>query len=122
MACAVDVESGLIQVTLSGVVTGDDLRQIGDAAAEIEAKSSPITPRITDLTAVTELKIGYGEVQELAARRRVIQFPNSFKSAILVSSPSQLGMARMFQTLNDNPQITIEIFTDRASALAWVRS
>src|SRR5262245_23408886 len=121
MAFAIDVEPGLIQLTLSAMVTGEDLRKAADSMDESEAANRPVPPRLTDLTGVTELKIGYPEVQALADRRRATRFANDFRSAIVVSAPSQLGMARMFQTLNDNPQITIEIFTDRASALAWVR-
>jgi hypothetical protein len=33
-----------------------------------------------------------------------------------------MGMARMFQTLNDNPQITIQIFEDEAAAVIWLRA
>lgn len=48
----------------------------------------------------------------------MVPFPNDFKSAIIVSTPVQRGMARMFQSLNDNPRITIRIFDDEAAALA----
>lgn len=122
MPFAIAVEPGLIRVTLSGALTGDDLRGIAVAADDIEGASSPVAPRITDMTGVTEFKIAYPDVQTLAQHRRGIQFPNTFKSAIVVSGPSQMGIARMFQTLNDNPQITIEIFTESSAALAWVRS
>jgi len=118
---AIDVESNLIRVTLSGVLTEGDLRGIGDAADELEA-TTPVRPRITDMTGVTELEVRYADVQVFATRRREIKFPNAFKSAIVVSGASQLGIARMFQTLNDNPQITIEIFTEREKALEWVRN
>jgi len=69
---------------------------------------------------VTEVKVAYPEVKAHANRRRVIPFPNDFKSAIVVGTPVQQGMARMFQTLNDNAQITIAIFGDDASALEWL--
>jgi hypothetical protein len=119
---AIDVQPGLIHMTLSGVLTDEDLRGIASAADEIEGASNPIAPRITDMTGVIDLKIDYASVQAFATRRRVIRFPNAFKSAIVVGGPAHLGIARMFQTLNDNPQITVEIFTERATALAWVRS
>jgi hypothetical protein len=31
-------------------------------------------------------------------------------------------MARMFRSLNDNPQIVVEVFEDEAAALAWFRT
>lgn len=104
------------------MLTDEDLRGIAVAATEIEGESFPVPSRITDMTGVTELQIAYAGVQELAAKRRAIAFPNAFKSAIVVTGQAQLGMARMFQTLNDNPQITIEILTDYPTALSWVRS
>lgn len=122
MPFTIAIQPDLIRLTLSGVLTDEDLRGMGVAVTEIEAESFPIPSRITDMTGVTELQIGYAGVQALAAQRRAIAFPNTFKSAIVVEGPSQLGMARMFQTLNDNPKITIEIFTDAAAALAWIRS
>jgi len=73
------------------------------------------------MTGVTELQIGYPGVRALADRRRAATFPNPFKSAIVGRVPAQAGMARMFQTLNDNPQITIEVFDDEAAALEWLR-
>ena len=121
MSLKIDPQPDLIYVTLSGVLTESDLRSVGDAAAELET-TTPVRPRITDMTGVTELRVRYPEVQELATRRRRIHFPNAFKSAIVVSGSSQMGIARMFQTLNDNPQITIEIFTEYQKALDWVRS
>ena len=59
--------------------------------------------------------------RKLAERRRSLGFPNAFRSAIVVGSPSQHGIARTLQTLNDNPKITISIFTDEDEALKWVR-
>jgi hypothetical protein len=34
----------------------------------------------------------------------------------------QYGFARMFQTLNDNPRIEIEIFGDCESAQRWLNA
>lgn len=112
----------LIRITFTGVFTDEDLRGLTEAMTAIEEASTPVAPRITDVTGVTQLKIAYPDVHALAQKRRATTFPNTFKSAIVVGGPVQLGMARMFQTLNDNPQITIEIFSDEAAAMAWLRS
>jgi hypothetical protein len=121
MSFAIATEPDLIRVTFSGILTEDDLRGIATAAADIERDVSPVPHRITDMTGVTELQISYPDVQALADNRRAFAFPNPFKSAIVIRGPAQLGMARMFQTLNDNPQITIEIFSDASEALTWLR-
>jgi hypothetical protein len=109
----------LLQISLTGVVTGVDLDQAAAAAREYE--SGPIVPhRLTDLTGAVGLNLTFESVWALAARRRALRFPNAFKSAIVAPQPSQLGFARMFQTLNDNPQITIQIFADKTAALQWI--
>jgi hypothetical protein len=118
---AIAIEPGLIRVTFSGALTAEDLRGIAAAADEIEAGASPVPPRIVDMRAVTDLKVAYPDVLALAERRRARSFPNEFRSAIVVQGSSQLGIARMFQTLNDNPQIAVQIFTDPADAMAWLR-
>ena len=121
MSVEIAVEPDLIRVTFSGVLTEQDLATIASAADDIERDRNPVPHRLTNMTGVTEVKVAYPEVKALANRRRVIPFPNDFKSAIVVGTPVQQGMARMFQTLNDNPRIAIRIFEDETSALAWLR-
>jgi hypothetical protein len=41
-------------------------------------------------------------------------------SAIVVSQPVQLGYARMFQTLNEHPRVTMRIFEDVVAAREWL--
>ena len=121
MSVEIAVEPDIIRVTLFGVLTEQDLADIATAAADIERDRDPVPARLTDMTGVTEMKVSYPDVKTLADRRRVLVFPNDFKSAIVVATPVQRGMARMFQTLNDNPRITVQIFDDEAAALAWLR-
>ena len=116
------METDFLRVTLYHALTPEDLTGIMHDADEIEQELDPIPHRITTAAAVTDIQIGYAEVKVFAWHRRVIRFPNVFKSAIVVSTPVQRGIARMFQTLNDNPQIAIEIFSDEAAALAWLRA
>jgi len=49
-----------------------------------------------------------------------VRLKNYIKSAIVANNPSQFGFARMFQTLNDNPQIEIRIFPAAESAMEWL--
>lgn len=121
MSVEIVPHADLIRVTLSGTLTDQDLSTIASRADEIERDLDPVPNRLTDMTGVTEMKVGYPDVRALADHRRVIAFPNDFKSAIIVRTPVQRGMARMFQSLNDNPRISIRIFDDEASALAWLR-
>jgi hypothetical protein len=122
LSVEITIGPGFIRATLSGTLTGEDLVRLAAAADEIGPGRDPVPPRLTDLTGVREMQIAYPDVKALADRRRALTFPNAFKSAILVRTPVQMGMARMFQTLNDNPQISIQIFEDEAAALIWLRA
>lgn len=121
MSVEIAVGPDIVRVTISGTLTGQDLAYVASAADDIERDRNPVPPRLIDLTAVTEMQIAYPDVKVLAEHRRAIAFPNAFRSAIVVRTPVQMGMARMFQTLNDNPQITIQIFEDESTALSWLR-
>ena len=57
----------------------------------------------------------------VAETRRRATLRNPIKSAIIASGIVHFGFARMFQTLNDNPQIVVAIFGDDESALQWLR-
>jgi len=122
MAYDMTLESGIIRVVLTVAVTPEDLTGIMRDADAIEKDMDPVLPRITTMPAGTDIQVGYKEVKAFAWHRREIRFPNVFRSALVVSAPVQRGIARMFQTLNDNPQIVIEIFDDEAAALAWLRA
>jgi hypothetical protein len=113
-------EQGFIRITMFGVLSGEDLVELQAAAERIEEGRDRVPPRLADMRGVTELQIRYPEVSGLAEARRSRRFPNAFKSAIVVANPVQSGMARMFRTLNDNPQIMIEVFMDEVEALAWL--
>ncbi|MBI1795611.1 MAG: STAS/SEC14 domain-containing protein [Candidatus Eisenbacteria bacterium] len=122
MAFVIVDQTTLVRVTFHGALTEADLQGIADAAEEIERGRHPVPHRIADLSGVTEVRVDYEDMKVLAGRRRRIKFANAFRSAIVVKTPVQMGMARMFQTLNDNPQIEIRIFEDEAPALQWLAS
>jgi len=103
-----------------GILTKDDLVAFADELGALEG-ALPVTPhRIADLRDVTEFAATFPDIFELAERRRASALSNSVRSAIVVSRPSSFGYARMFQTLNDHPQIDVELFEDEVLAWAWI--
>jgi len=121
MPYRISIENNVLQITLNGHVTGIDLQKIVAETAQFER--TPIIPhRVTDLREITNLDVSFPDVMTIAQQRRVLRFQNSFKSAIIAQDDLHLGYARMFQTLNDNPQIFIKIFADRKAADQWVLS
>jgi hypothetical protein len=43
-----------------------------------------------------------------------------YKSAIVAKDVAHYGFARMYETLNDHPQVVIGIFSDEADAMRWL--
>ena len=99
---------------------GCDLFKLMDAAEEIENRSTVIPHRLTDLTQAAGMDVRFPDIFTLAMRRKARPFPNPFKSAIVACQPIHVGFARMFQTLNDHPQITIRIFPTFNEARNWL--
>lgn len=111
---------GRIEVTLTGALTVKDLRGAISAVAAIEGSTSPVPDRLIDLSASTGLQLDFPAIHEIATQRRAIMLANPIKSAIVAPEAAHVGFARMFQTLLDHPLITVKIFPDRDSALAWL--
>ncbi len=85
---------------------------------ETEARVSP--DRMADLSLIEGISLNFSAITNYAAARRTAPLKNKVKAAIVAPHPLQYGFARMFQTLNDNPDIIMEIFTDKNSGLAWI--
>ena len=116
------LEDGILRVSFLGVVTNHDLGRLLDEITRLEADCSVIPDRLVDMRQIDRLEIDVTGVLSLADARRRRTFPNSFKTALIATKPVHFGFARMFQTLNDHPQIAVSIFDDDADALAWLGS
>jgi hypothetical protein len=57
---------------------------------------------------------------QLAAIRSKAQIKNPIRSAIVAILPLQIGLSRMFQILNEHPDIHVEIFQNREDAMTWL--
>jgi len=90
------------------------------AEAEIAEASHPVSlDRITDLTAVECFDVGFREIYYFAIRRSAQRFSRMVKSAIVVQDPDQHGIARVYEALNENPQIQIRILRSVTEATEW---
>jgi hypothetical protein len=114
------VVDGIICLTFNGALSSDDLWRVSDLYAKIEAESKVSPDRMADISLVDKVELDFGAVEAVAAVRRGTMLKNKVKSAILAPKPVLYGFARMFQTLNDNPQITMELFRDKESCWAWL--
>lgn len=112
---------GVLHMKLSGVVDRNDLVALFEQTKALERDVAVIPNRILDSSEVTSFDRGYLDFVDLIAARTKQIFPNCFRTALVAPSPLQYGCARMFQTMNNNPQIDIQIFQTETEALVWVR-
>jgi hypothetical protein len=101
-------------------VTSDELRRYANELAALETSGELPANRITDISEAEGLDLHFDEIGSFAAQRCVAPLKNIVKSAIFAPTDVQFGMARMFQTLNDNPKIRIKVFRDLRSATDWL--
>jgi len=68
------------------------------------------------------MDIRFTDVSAFAKRRRLQDARNAIRTALVARRPVELGFARMWQTMNDLPDVTVEIFEDEESARSWLAS
>jgi hypothetical protein len=122
MSYEIRFEGGLLKAIFSGTVTNSDLSGLADAVAHVEASWAVTPHRMADLRSIERLDIDFTGVFAMAEGRRHARLRNPIKTAIIASDLVHFGFARMFQTLNDHPQIAIAIFRDEDEALQWLQS
>jgi hypothetical protein len=110
----------VLRIDFDDTITAADLEEVSAAFTRIEGAELRFTRRLTVLTSVTRMEVGFEEVYALAQRRLARTMPYPVKSALVAATPAQVGMARMFQTLNDHLRTTVRIFPDVPAALAWL--
>lgn len=114
-------EGGFYSTRMFGVL---GLKDLDAVAAEVERleDAGAMGDRLTDLTALEHIDVGFEEVFAVALKRANREIRAPVRSALVACKPVQFGFARMFQMLNDNPRIQIRIFDNRAEAEQWLRS
>ena len=106
---------------LFGVLDRADLNAMTTEVERLE-DAGVLIDRITDLTSLERIDVGFEEVFAVAQRRAERKVTAPIKSALVANRPVQFGFARMFQMLNDNPRIQIRIFGNLQEAEQWLHS
>ena len=120
MAYRLEMIDSVMHVDLRGEFTAEELIAVFGEIAGFE-DSLPQTPnRIAYMSGLLTADLDYRVMDSLAMRRRQKRFPNAFRTALVAPNAVAYGFARMFQSLNTNPQIEIRIFSDERAALVWV--
>jgi hypothetical protein len=120
MAVEYDYDGILIHATFSNVLTPADLIEVMRFILDVERRLARAPNRLADLGPSTTLAIAFGDIANLALLRDTTPPANSIRTAVVFHSAVQQGYARMFQTVNDNPLVTVQLFTDTGAARAWL--
>jgi hypothetical protein len=120
MAVDISYDGACIHYTFADEITAADLAVVIHHAIELEGRVAVTPDRLVDLGPSTTLANGYSDISNIAQARRALTPANPIRTALIAHSAVQQGYARMFQTLNDHPLVTIAVFSDRAAAEAWL--
>ena len=107
-------------VRFRGVIGSEDLQKSCDEIEKLEGVPGISPDRLFDLSLVDATLFSYDVIAELARRRRAALLKNRVKSAVYAPTDLQFGYSRMFQELNDNPQIAVRVFRDLVAAEKWL--
>ena len=122
MPIQIQADAGIIRITFSGNFTKAEIVELFRDLERLEAQFEHIPDRLTDLSGVGERETNFEAIWSVAYERTNRIFPNKFRSAIVAPDSMSLGFARIFQSLNSNPQIEIRIFSSKAEAESWLAS
>jgi hypothetical protein len=122
MAYAMTMDGALLRIRLYETLSDEDLRGLADEVLQLEANCVPTPARVTDLTDLERIDVGFREMLAFVQRRHASPPRQPIRSALVVATEVQYGIARMFQTLNDHPLVSVEIFRKESDALDWVEN
>jgi hypothetical protein len=111
---------GVLRVTLKGALTSEELHNFITEMEELLQKRKKWPDNLLDLRTVELKKLGFTDMMSFAKRRESVVPPHAIRTALVAESPVITGFARMFQSMNNNPKITVEVFPTLAAADAWL--
>jgi hypothetical protein len=120
MPFTVEKSTQLIRVTYTGTLDNKDIAGVLQDSLTMDGSELNLINRLEDMRNLRGIKIGFDDLMDFTKNLRVIQLPRVVKSAILTGNPLQYGIARMFQTILEHPQMDIKVFSHEEEALRWI--
>jgi hypothetical protein len=118
------IEGRLLHFHWSGTLTQTDIQAMGAAMPKLSQQVVGATGKMPDVLhdfeAVESCDFPPIAAYDQSLRRRNVPIPRPVKSAIIASQNGGRAMARLFQALNRNPNLTMEIFDSEAAARQWL--
>jgi hypothetical protein len=114
------IEERLVTIELQGGLSMAELLQAVQDLQALEASLDPTPDRLILVDAITTFEFNFDRMETLGEMRRKVVIRNPVRSAIVAGNDLQYGMARMFQSLNSHPNITVEVFRQESQARLWL--
>jgi hypothetical protein len=113
-AYSINQERAAVLVEATGVVTGEELTA-GVNALIRDPAFLPDMRILLDYHGITELRVSHTVIEALASSR---VYSARSRRALYVLSGFGMGVGRYYQSFAHAGQV--EVFTDRAEAIAWL--
>ena len=120
MPYTLTLEPAFVRIVLHGALIPQDLHTLADELAAIDMQQAVAPHRLIDMRPVTAPYLTYPDIQGYIARREAQPLANAVKVAVVASRPIHLGFARMYQNLNQRPQMAVEVFATVEVAETWL--
>ena len=118
----ITTEANLLRIEFFDEFSPRDLKTLADTLQEIDQRLAVTPVRLADLRNVSGQKLTFADMYTFVKRRQLQVFNNPVKTALVATHPASKGFARMFQTLNDHPQVEVQIFSTMEAAEEWLAS
>lgn len=120
------IEGSLIHFRWSGVLTREGFQSLGEAMPGLVRQVWQSTGRMPhvlhDFRATEGCDFPPLTAYEISLRRRTVPIPEPVKSAVVATPTGGWAMARVFQALNRNDNLVMELFETEEAARAWLGS
>ena len=120
MPYSVSEEKKFLRFTVTGAVTGSELRKLIDDSESMLKERAHWPNTLLDMRGIELSGLGLTDMLSLSKRRVSIRPPNPIRTAFVADSATVSGFVRMFQNLNRDPAITTELFEDVSAAEKWL--
>ncbi len=115
-----EIEDRLVVFRWSGVMTRADLQALMTVMPELAARAGFGVPVLHHFDDVTSCEFPPLAALDHSAQRRNVVIPGPVKSATIAKRSEVRAMARVFQALNRNPTLQMEIFDSEEAAREWL--
>jgi hypothetical protein len=103
-----------------GTLNNEDIQGVLRDGLEVNVKELKFPNRLEDMRKLRGIKLGFDDLMSFTKNIHTIRLPHIVKTAILTGNPLQYGVARMFQSILEHPQMKIEIFSNEEEAYNWL--